>query len=440
MLRSSHRVALPLALAALLASLLAGGASLGAQTRTARRAPALTAADPRAVGVSAERLARIDAMCADAVRSGSIPGVVALVARNGRIVYHKAHGLADSAAGRPLKADDIFRIASQTKAITATAVMILWEEGRFRLDDPISRFLPEFRNPQVLKSFNDQDGTWTGEPARREITIRDLLTHTSGLGYGAIDPDERFRKLYAKAGVIEAFTTEPVTLAENIRRLAKLPLHHHPGERFTYSMGLDVAGRLVEVVSRMPFDQFLQARLFEPLGMKDTSFYVPTEKADRVVPVQRPEGNRWVRLGPSFYDPDYPIKGARALFSGGGGLCSTARDYAAFLQMHLNGGVLNGTRVLSRPTALLMRAPQLPPELTGPDSQISLGFGIVTERGQNRGGNGSAGTFEWGGYFNTQYFADPKEGLIGVLMKQTQGGNDETGWKFKQLVGQIVDD
>src|SRR3989442_6130018 len=184
-----------------------GCLSAGAQTKSIKHSPPLVMAEPQRVGVSPERLARIDAMCEDAVKSGGIPGVVALVARHGKIVYHKAFGLADNAAGRALKPDDISRIASQTKAITSTVVMILWEEGRFRLDDPISKFIPEFKNPQVLKTYNDQDGTWTGEPARREITIRDLLTHTSGLGYGAIDGDERFRKIYAKAGIIEAFTT-----------------------------------------------------------------------------------------------------------------------------------------------------------------------------------------------------------------------------------------
>lgn len=413
---------------------------VSAQTKSIKHSPPLTVAAPEKAGVSPERLARIDALCEDAVKSGSIPGVVALVARHGKIVYHKAFGMADNSAGRALKTDDIFRIASQTKAITATAVMILWEEGKFGLDDPISKFIPEFKDAQVLKTYKEEDGSWTGEPVRRPITIRDLLTHTSGIGYGAIDGDERFRKMYAKAGIIEAFTSERITIAENIKKLAKLPLHHHPGERFTYAMGLDVLGYLIEIVSGMPFDVFLQKRLFDPLGMKDTSFYLSSEKAARLVPVQMPMGGKWVRFPASFYDPDYPIKGAKSLFSGGGGLCSTARDYATFLQMHLNGGELNGVRILSRTTAEMMRSQQVPTELFGPDSFFSLAFSVVNEKGERKGGIGSAGTFSWGGYFNTQYFADPKEGLIGILMKQTQGGNDETSGKFLQLVGQVVDD
>jgi CubicO group peptidase (beta-lactamase class C family) len=415
-------------------------APVAAQTKSLKRSQPLAAASPEKAGVSADRLARIDAMCDDAVKSGQIPGVVALVARHGKIVYFKAFGMADNAANRAMRPDDIFRIASQSKAITATAVMMLWEEAKFQLDDPISKYISEFKNPQVLKTYNEQDGSWTGEPAKREITIRDLLTHTSGLGYGAIDADERIRKIYAKAGIKEAFSTEPVTIAENVKRLAKLPLHHNPSEHFTYAMGLDVLGYLIEVVSGMTFDQFLQKRLFEPLGMKDSGFYLPSDKAARLVAVQKPAGSTWVHQETTFYDPDYPIKGAKALFSGGGGLCSTARDYATFLQMHLNDGELNGVRILSRPTARLMRSQQVPIELFGPDSYFSLAFSVVNDRGERKGGIGGAGTFSWGGYFNTQYFADPKEETIGILMKQTTGGNDQTGWRFLQLVGELVDD
>jgi CubicO group peptidase (beta-lactamase class C family) len=197
-------------------------------------------------------------MCESAIRENRIPGVVALVARHGKIVYHKAFGLADNASQRALQKDDIFRIASQSKAITATAVMILWEEGRFRLDDPISKYIPEFKKAQVLKTFDEADGSWTGEPARREVTIRHLLTHTSGIGYGVIDSDPRFKKIYGKAGVMDLFTTEPMTIAESVKRLAKLPLHHHPGEKYTYSEGLDVLGYFIEVISGKPFDVFLQ--------------------------------------------------------------------------------------------------------------------------------------------------------------------------------------
>lgn len=417
-----------------------GGAAFNEGKSDQHSAP-LTEARPGSASMSAERLGRIDAMCRAAVATGNLPGVVALVARHGKIVYYQAHGMADNAAGRRLRKDDIFRIASQSKAITATAVMILWEEGRFRLDDPISKFIPEFKNPQVLKAYNDTDGSWTAEPARGEITIRHLLTHTSGLGYGVIDGDERFKKLYAKAGVTDLFTTEPVTIGESVKRLAKLPLHHHPGEKFTYGEGLDVLGYFIEVVSGQTFDAFLRQRLFQPLGMKDTGFYLPDAKAGRLVAVQQRENGQWVRYPVTFYEPDYPIKGAKSFFSGGAGLCSTAKDYATFLQMYLNGGELNGMRILSRTTIETMMRNQVGDLWGGGDKVYGLAFGVVTEKGQAKGGEGSPGTFDWGGYFNTQYFADPKEGIIGVLMKQTQGPvTDDTGWKFRQLVGQCVDD
>ncbi len=361
-----------------------------------------------------------------------------LVARHGKIVYYKAFGLADRVTNRALKRDDIFRIASQSKAITATAVMMLWEEGRFQLDDPISRSIPEFKDAGVLRTFNEADVTWTTEPARTAITVRHLLTHTSGIGYGVIDGDERFRKIYQKAGVTDLFTTESVTIAESVKKLAKLPLHHHPGEKFTYSEGLDVLGYFIEIVSGMPFDVFLRERLFEPLGMKDTAFYLPADKAGRLVPVQKPENARWVPYPVTFYDPDYPIKGAKTFFSGGAGLCSTARDYATFLQMYLNGGELNGIRILSRTTVETIMINQVG-DLSGL-GDYGLAFGVLSEKGHAKGGLGSYGTFEWGGYFNTQYFADPRENLIGVLMKQTRDAVDDSGWKFRLLVGQAVDD
>jgi CubicO group peptidase (beta-lactamase class C family) len=429
---------IPVAIVALLAL---SPFSATAQTKSTQRTRPLAEASPAKAGMSAGRLARIDTMIETAIAENRIPGAVALVARNGKIVHHEAYGLADNGTGRALKKDDIFRIASQTKAITATAVMMLWEQGRFQLDDPISKWIPEFKDAGVLKTFNEADGTWTTEPANKPITIRHLLTHTSGLGYGVIDGDARIKQIYAKAGVTDLFTTEPVTIGESVKKLAKLPLHHHPGERYTYGEGLDVLGYFIELVSGKPFDVFLRDHLFAPLGMNDTGFYLPAEKASRLVPVQKPEGGRWVRFPVTFYDPDYPIKGAKSFFSGGAGLCSTAKDYATFLQMYLNGGELNGVRILSRTTIETIMREQVARELWGGGNKhYGLAFGVVTERGVARGGEGSAGTFDWGGYFNTQYFADPQENLVGVLMKQTQGGNDDTAWKFRLLVGASVDD
>jgi CubicO group peptidase (beta-lactamase class C family) len=415
--------------------------TLFAQTKSIQKSPALTEASPESVGISPERLVRIDRMCEEAVSEGQVPGIVSLVARDGKIVHWKAYGMANNEEGRKLKRDDIFRIASQTKAITSTAVMMLWEEGKFQLDDPISKFIPEFKNPQVLGRFKYSDTTWTGIPANKEISIRHLLTHTSGIGYGLIDGDERMQMIYQKAGVTDLFTTENITIEESVKKLAKLPLHHHPGEKYTYSEGLDVLGYFIEVVSGMPFDEFLKTRIFDPLGMDDTRFYFPEAKADRVVTVQQKVNGKWKKYPVTFYDTDYPVKGAKTFFSGGAGLSSTAKDYAIFLQMYLNGGEYNGVRLLSRTTVRSIMGNQTRNLWGGDEKHYGLAFGVVTPEGQEKGGIGSTGTFDWGGYFNTQYFADPQENVIGIIMKQTQGPtNDQTGWKFRQLVFQTIDD
>lgn len=430
-------------LSILLSLLLLLSLSVKAQTKSIQTSQPLSESSPESVGMSEERLFGITAMCYEAVADGEIPGVVALVARNGKIVYHKAFGMADNQSKRPLKPDDIFRIASQSKAITATAVMMLWEEGRFQLDEPISKYIPEFSNPQVLSTFQAEDTTYTTVDASREITIRDLLTHTSGIGYNTIDPDQRFRMIYQKAGIIDGFTTEDISIEENIKKLAGLPLHHNPGEAFTYSLGLDVMGYFIELLSGKSFDVFLKERLFDPLEMNDTYFYLPDNKAERLVPIQvKTEQGEWVHYTVPFFDTDYPIKGAKALFSGGGGLCSTAKDYASFLQMYLNGGELNGIRFLSRTTVQTILSNQIG-NLMGENSGIyyGLAFGGRNQLSQDRGGQGSDGTFFWSGYFNTQYFADPKENVIGIILKQTPYETPEnTQWKFPILVEQAIDD
>lgn len=414
--------------------------TLFGQSTSISNSPPLVEGQASEVGMSEERLALIDQMLNEAIEGGEIPGAVALVARKGKIVYHKGLGLADAESGRNFERNDIFRIASQTKAITSTAVMLLWEEGKFRLDDPISKFIPGFKNVLVLDSLIEADSSFIGTPAEKPITIRHLLTHTSGIGYGFID-NEQFRKIYAKAGITDAWTTEPLLLENNIPKLATLPLHHNPGENFVYSEGIDVLGYLIELISGKALDQFFQERLFEPLGMSDTYFYLPESKYDRLVPVQTKKNKTWVRFTTPVYDVDYPILGAKTYFSGGGGLSSTALDYATFLQMYLNQGELNGVRVLSRTTVQVIMANQIGDIWGNSGSYHGLAFQVIDQIGEDQGGRGSAGTFEWGGYFNTQYFADPKEQVIGILMKQTQGNTgDQTAWKFRQLVGQAIDD
>lgn len=418
---------------------LTGAFTVFAQTPSGQITPPLGDAAPADMGLSPERLERIDAMIETAIAEEQVPGAVALIARNGKIVYERALGKANP-AGAILATDSIFRIASQTKAITSTAVMILWEEGHFRLDDPLEKFLPEFANPVVLEAYDEQTGHYITRPAKSSITVRHLLTHRSGLGYGIIDGDPRMRQIYIDAGITDLYSTEPVVLADNVKKLAALPLLFDPGERYHYAEGLDVAGRLVEVVSGLPFDEFLQTRLFEPLGMKDTQFYLRPDQVDRLVTVQQPaEGGGWEKyVGNEHYDADYPIKGARTWFGGGAGLTSTVRDYAAFLQMYVNGGEYNGTRILSRTTINTIMAHQSD---LGKEAHLGLAFRVVTDSGVAAGGFGGIDTFSWGGYFNTNYFADPHEELVAMIFKQTRNQRkDTTAWKFRQLVFTAIDD
>lgn len=391
-------------------------------------------------GISQDRVAKLDAMLEEAIQKEQVPGLVAMVVKNGQVVYHSAKGFSDVQSGKKMENNSIFRIASQTKAITSTAIMILWEEGKFRLDDPISKYIPEFKNPQVLNTFRYADTTYSTKPSSKEITIRHLLTHTSGLGYGVIDGDERMKMIYHKAGVVDLFTTEKVTIGESVKRLAKLPLHHEPGTKYTYSEGLDVLGYLVEIVSGKPFDVFLKERIFDPIGMNDTRFYLNESQSTRLVTVHTRKDSKWTSFPVTFYDPAYPKTGAKTFFSGGAGLSSTTEDYAKFLQMYLNGGIYNGKRILSPHTIHTMMQNQVG-DLWNADRYHGIGFGVVTDKGVAMGGMGSKGTFDWGGYFNTQYFADPQTGIIGLIFKQTSGaGNgDETAWKFRQMVFTLVE-
>jgi CubicO group peptidase (beta-lactamase class C family) len=391
-------------------------------------------------GISKDRITRIDQMLDEAIEANHIPGLVAMIVKDGKIVYHTAKGFADLPSQQKMGKDQIFRIASQTKAITSTAVMMLWEEGKFQLSDPISKYIPEFKNPQVMTGFRFADSTYSTRPASREITIKDLLTHTSGIGYGMIDGDERMKIIYQKAGIIDLYTTEPVKIGDNIKKLAKLPIHHDPGAKFTYSEGLDVLGYFIEIVSGMPFDEFLKTRLFQPLGMSNTGFYLNEYQGKKLVTVHQFANGAWRPMPVTFYDPDYPKKGAKAFFSGGAGLSSTAEDYAKFLQMYLDGGIYDGKRILSPTTIEIMMSNQVGALFSGGQKDYGLAFGVVNELGFPKGGDGSVGTFDWGGYFNTQYFADPVTKTIGILMKQTQGGNgDQTGWKFRQMVFAAVE-
>lgn len=364
---------------------------------------------PEDAGFAADRLARIDGLVNDLVTKGQVPGAVVFISRGGKVVLHKAYGYRNVETKAPMRTDDIFRIASQTKAITSLAVMMLWEEGRFGLDDPIERYLPEFAKATVLKTFNPADSTWTAEPARRRVTIRHLLTHTSGIDYAVIGSDE-FKAIYAKAGVPSGIGS-PGTARDAMRILGPLPLKHQPGERFTYGLNTDVLGVLVEVVSGMSLDQFFRTRIFEPLGMRDTWFYLPPDRVGRLVTLHDGESGTVVpaRRQLEGVNVDYPASPG-TFHSGGGGLSSTAEDYAKFLQLFLNKGELNGVRLLSPKTVDLMLTEQTPHI----DAEFGLGFGLETADNDHQSPRG-LGSFSWGGAFATTYWADPREQLIAQI-------------------------
>lgn len=398
---------------------------------------------PESVGMSSSRLANLDSIFVQHIEQKKIPGMVALIVRDGFVVYEKAFGIADPETNQSYQTDHIFRIASQTKAITATAVMMLWEKGLFNLDDPISNYIPEFKDITILKKFNASDSTYRTIPAKNQITIRHLLNHTSGIGYGIIDGDERIRKIYQKAGVVDLYTTEDISIEQSVKRLAKLPLHHEPGERFTYSEGLDVLGYLVEIISGQSFSEFLEEHLFEPIGMSNTQFYLNENQNKLLVPVQtKNQKGEWIVYDghpDGYYNANYPKIGAKKFYSGGAGLTSTAQDYAKFLQMYLNGGEFNDHRILSPTTIDLIMSNQTFELFGDGNTHHGLAFGVVTSKGFSIGGRGSVGTFDWGGYFNTQYYADPELNIIGILMKQTQRIPwENTGNIMRQVVGASV--
>ncbi len=404
--------------------------------------PVLTEANPETAGMSPERLQRIDKLVGEYVNNKWIAGAVAIIARNGKIVYYKGIGYDDIDKKTPMKRDEIFRIASQTKAITSTAVMMLYEEGKFLLDDPISDYIPEFKNPQVIDKFNEADTTYTTVPAKREITIRDLLTHTSGIDY-AIIGSKMMSAIYAKADIPSGLDAGNKVLGTEIKKLAKMPLAFQPGAKWQYGLNTDVLGYLVEVASGMSLNDFFRKRIFEPLGMKDTYFYLPSEKHNRLATLYSEDSlNHLIKSPEKKFGirADYPNLGG-TYYSGGAGLSSTAYDYAIFLQMMLNGGVYNGKRILSRNSVRMMTMNQIGDIPFGDSGdKFGLGFGITTERGSSRLPV-QQGSFEWGGYFSTTYWADPKEKIIGLIMTQhVPNSHGELSNKYKVLVYQAINE
>jgi CubicO group peptidase (beta-lactamase class C family) len=417
-------------------------------SKTAPRAAALTGstAVPEDVGLSSEHLERIASAIQKSIDDGRIAGGVSLVARHGKIAYLKAVGMADRDAKKPLRTDSIFRMCSMSKPLTSVAVMMLYEEGRFTLNEPVSDFLPEFKNMKVLDPPWPQD--MTSPPgalvdAKRPITIFHLLTHTSGLTY---QWNARIGKAYQDAGVGSGISRHEGTIGEGVKKLAAMPLLFQPGDAWEYSLADDVLGRLVEVVSGMPLDKFMEERLFKPLGMKDTSFFPPEEKVARIATayayyadkgLEPIRDDQVVQEDRITFMADYPYRGARTYFSGGGGLCSTAEDYYRFAQMMLNGGELNGVRILSRKSVELMSQNHVQGKREG---GYGLGFGDFSEA-KELTELGTVGAYFWGGFYYTHFVIDPREDLIAIFLGQLHptGGLDlET--KTTNLAYQAIQD
>ncbi|MEP7111164.1 MAG: serine hydrolase [Ferruginibacter sp.] len=402
----------------------------------------IPAANPEAAGFSSQRLQRIDKAMNEWVQNGWMNGGVALIIRNGKIVYYKAAGYNDLDSKTPLKKEDIFRIASQSKAITSVAIMMLFEEGKLLLDDPVSKYIPAFKKQVVLDKFNAEDTTYTFVPAKKDITIRDLLTHTSGIGYAQIGSKEA-NAIYAKNNITAGIGVTNSTLLDAMNRLGKLPLMHQPGEKFTYGLNTDLLGCLVEVISGTTLNDFFNTRIFEPLGMKDTYFFVPRDKTSRLVNLykedslghlQKSDGN--MLNGPTVVN--YPLIKS-TYYSGGAGLSSTIYDYAVFLQMLLNGGKFNGKQLLSSNSVRMMTMNQIG-DLSLGVNKFGLGFQVVTERG-SAGTPAQEGTFSWGGAFATSYWVDPKEKMVMLFYRQLQGGtHGDVVEKFRALTYSAIAD
>ena len=387
--------------------------------------------------IDLERLKVVEELLTDDINNNKIPGAVVLVGNEKGIVYRKAFGIKNPLTKEKYATDDIFRIASMTKAITSVAVLKLWEDGRINLDDPIEKYIPEFKDTEILETFNEKDSSYTSKPSTKKITIRQLLTHTSGIGYDFIDGNPSIKAIFHKKkqsfmknGVM-CFCDEDVTIGEAIRNLADVPLHHEPGEKFTYSMGLDVLGYMIEIVSGKKLDVFYREEIFDPLEMNDTYFYLPDSKKKRLVPVQTKKDDNWVIFEDDRFNENYPVEGERKFFAGGCGLSSTVEDYYKFLSVFLNNGKYKGKSFIGKQTNDLLFQNQLPDTF---GFGIGLALGIVLEKDLKNGGTGTAGTLLGGGYWNTSCFTDPNDKVIGIIFKQTQKIPDNSSNLFKRAV------
>lgn len=384
--------------------------------------------------------AKVDSVLLNAQTKGWVAGSTALVMKDGKLLYDKAFGFKDREAQVTMQTSDIFRIASMTKPVVSVAALILIERGKLKLDDPVYKYIPEFKSPMVIKEFNPKDSTFITEPAKSEITIRQLLTHTSGIGYGF--QDKELAKVYTQNSIPDLATIADVTLADKMKKLGTLPLFMQPGQKFHYGLSTDVLGYVIEVASGKKLDVFIHDNILKPLKMNDTQFYLPDSKQDRLVTMYGDvKGMPLFRLPYKLRGNDimYPVSGAKKYFSGGSGLTSTTHDYARFLQMILNSGELDHVRILKKSTIEQM--------VTNQVGSISLrrgnkfGFGLEIEQGNKLVNGAKAGKMFWGGAFNTTFWIDPSRNGIAILMTQVYPALHSTDLfnSFETAVNQTLD-
>jgi CubicO group peptidase (beta-lactamase class C family) len=374
-------------------------------------------ASPNSLKVTADSLAKIDVLLQGAVEKNWIAGAVAMVVKDGKIVFENTYGYRDKEENEPMEVPHLFRIASMTKPITSLAILQLHERGLLNVEDPVSKYISGFSNLQILEAINAEDSSWTARPANNTLKISDLLRHTSGISYGFMDTT--MNKIYAKAGILDLTTTNPITIEENVNKLAALPLKFEPGEAYQYGLSIDVLGRIVEVASGEPLDVYFQKNIFQPLGMNRTGFYFDEAEAKNLTRMySNSRDNGLIPFpGQGSLQDSWPLNGAKTYFSGGGGLISNAQDYARFALCVLNGGELGGVRIIKDETLKLMKTNQMPNGLRVGRDHFSFGFLVTAEDGDLRFGR-KPGRLSWGGAFQTTFWIDPERNSIAIMLTQ----------------------
>ena len=403
---------------------------------------------PEMVGFNGNSLKKIDDLILRSITNKEVSGTTAIVIKDGGIVYHKAFGLSDIQDSMTMKKNTIMAIASMSKLMTTVGALILYDRGEFDMNTRLDEILPEFKDPKVFISYDKDLGSFSLKGSSRPILMKHLFTHTSGIVYPIFQPDSLGRQGYIAAGVQDAWPDISITLEENIKRLATLPLNNEPGEKWHYGLNMDVLGRVIEVLDGRPFARFMKEELFHPLELKDTGFSLPEEKWERVAKIYDPRDEQISEFMccPEYTDDEmerigrkrFPIRSYKQntniIAMGGADIFSTAYDYARFLQMLVNKGSLNGKRILGRRTVAMINRP-LEHLFMPEDTNIAMGLGVGVVKDENSSYEPhSSGSYWWGGYFFTSFWVDPEEGLIGVIMNQVNPTTSKLVDRFHQLV------